>query len=1726
MIINRKLTACLLLTILGCSFLFQTPLMQNPVNKELFSDMSDGSQSPQKKPNNAGDPLIEPLWWNVSWQYRKIIEINSTTVDREDSLFEIWINFTAVLADELEPSSMFFDNNSIRIIEHDLSTGNLLIHDASYQPYDESSKYEVPSSLWYGEGYSPSVNAYIKISWVLNGTTAQDVTRGYAIYFDTTEYEQKAPPAYWTSTTSNLTISTSEWVTSASFITSSLLTLNSSNLAVFLSNNLTSNTQYNGQVLRMWYTGDPSNPKMSEYRVNATLMTYNYFQASYYNTNLKTWTAASTITIPRTSILVQDNKIILKNVQPSAHSSYYSLNITYEIFENSRFVKITFTVLKKHIDLGTVRILDIGELNPNLGTTLTTARHQNAEGKTGYGTPAMATSKWDCYWHNNPIYKDFLGFMVSPSAWFNFTSSGAAYRVMTEISDITTGSTKDDAIYEVTAPKGIAPEENIYTPLERLYNDTYTPKTYTLYMAKEKQASITVTVRDQDNFPVGNTYVWLNASEDLSTNLDVKPTDSNGRCIFTEKALGFYNLTVTMANRTQNVTFSTNRSGEVVEFQNINNQIDLNASIWRIRFDIRDKDGNPLPDGGWISINQTETGDNYLTNISLSNGEGFFTWSNVSAYNYSLYFNATASPLYNHGIPILISASSLDPIMDHIAGELTTETVLTDMARVNFTVLDETGSPVYGAIIKVCNLTDIGGPVNHDTPLVNLTQTGVDGKASFFWRTRDAGIGENYSFYINFVNQNFDLPLNSTPAGVYNTDYQNFTFVTSVEKIVKIQRSTNQFLGKLIAVNPPTLSVYWNETFEIQALYKHSEMGSEFLFASPTSITLTLWSAQGDKISGPHPMQGISPVGRFEYAINVLTSCLTVGKTYTISVEAAEAGFSPVTPLYFYISVEEIPTELTAAQASFAPYWTDPLSFEVQYQAAFPRTIDFALEFPDRAGAIFSEYVPLIENVWNLTQIELNISNLVTTGPYWIDVKDPTSGQVLLTSYGGVDSISGQWSDTNLSFPITASETVTHFDVFATCHYTRIGMVVNYTIEDIDGNSAVYLESPGNGYRIKNIVLDIYQTDPSQATPPDWLNVTVVGSPYTTEHAITSWRNFALKDIENYYLDPEQGSINFTFQSNSPLVFNATFSIVFESVTSKHYNADIDEREFAFLNVLSGDSILALPSDMAWSTTSLELSFSDVTNTTSEPVIPSEVTLQLTYNSVVYNIADSVPGSFSVVISNVTPSRTLSFTLSFPNIQSYQLSVLQKNQWVNHWGLATYGAVSYYMIGNSTFAGIGDPSVENDGVYTLFFDPRNTDIGSKNIQITGSLPNYATEALGVSINVLAVPTSLFYNGTSLTPDFQGEDSIYVLDAKNWTFYLNDTHNTLPVFAASGSYTWRRLDLTTGLILEYGVGVLSDDLTGNYTLDFNTLTRQAGRYSFFIRLEKENYEVRLAFLTVDIRIRPMHITGRDDLSKGSVIIKPQGDIIPFTITLIDESLGNQPLSGATVTLRIQNDQYGILTFTMIEDISKPGTYSVSLSTQNFDAFLAQVTFSAQIFVAKENYALSEEYTFTIAVSPPEWFGVAQIYWILILATAVVILGTLGIVKLVRNARIPRMIKDIARTRADIKKDRILTEISIVPSKEEILYEMIVDDWKSAGVTLQSPKKTGIERPPPEAVFDEPVIKNIKAKPEPKETEAKPEPKETEAKPEPKETEAKPELKETEVKPEPNDTEAKP
>ncbi len=131
---------------------------------------------------NVGVASAIPVkWWNNSWHYRVNVTVNTSSYNRTDWPIEHWINFTALNV------TGTFDENSTRVLEYNLSTGELM--------------YEIPSQFDQGSGYSPTSNAVGEVVWLLNGTRPENTRYSYYIYFDTIENGAKEAPTYNTQLT-------------------------------------------------------------------------------------------------------------------------------------------------------------------------------------------------------------------------------------------------------------------------------------------------------------------------------------------------------------------------------------------------------------------------------------------------------------------------------------------------------------------------------------------------------------------------------------------------------------------------------------------------------------------------------------------------------------------------------------------------------------------------------------------------------------------------------------------------------------------------------------------------------------------------------------------------------------------------------------------------------------------------------------------------------------------------------------------------------------------------------------------------------------------------------------------------------------------------------------------------------------------------------------------------------------------------------------------------------------------------------------------------------------------------------------------------------------------------------------------------------------------------------------------------------------------------------------
>jgi uncharacterized membrane protein len=120
-------------------------------------------------------------WWNSSWNFRFRIDVNTSDYSRDDWPVEYAVNFTQIL--ETLNITGEFDNNSIRVIEYNASGSPLGERIMQFDPY---------------LNYNSTGNADGELLFLLNGTTPNQTTRYFYVYFDILESGAKQSKTYST----------------------------------------------------------------------------------------------------------------------------------------------------------------------------------------------------------------------------------------------------------------------------------------------------------------------------------------------------------------------------------------------------------------------------------------------------------------------------------------------------------------------------------------------------------------------------------------------------------------------------------------------------------------------------------------------------------------------------------------------------------------------------------------------------------------------------------------------------------------------------------------------------------------------------------------------------------------------------------------------------------------------------------------------------------------------------------------------------------------------------------------------------------------------------------------------------------------------------------------------------------------------------------------------------------------------------------------------------------------------------------------------------------------------------------------------------------------------------------------------------------------------------------------------------------------------------------------
>ncbi|MFX1426359.1 MAG: hypothetical protein ACFFBE_07890 [Promethearchaeota archaeon] len=368
--------------------------------------------------------------------------------------------------------------------------------------------------------------------------------------------------------------------------------------------------------------------------------------------------------------------------------------------------------------------------------------------------------------------------------------------------------------------------------------------------------------------------------------------------------------------------------------------------------------------------------------------------------------------------------------------------------------------------------------------------------------------------------------------------------------------------------------------------------------------------------------------------------------------------------------------------------------------------------------------------------------------------------------------------------------------------------------------------------------------------------------------------------------------------------------------------------------------------------------------------------------------------------------------------------------------------LSYSWIGLDPIIFSADPL--NNEYYTFTIDTSDAlTTGLKIISVTASLENYSTqENYLVYLNIRERITTL--NGETdlvyLSP------KIWVQDVHYFTFTYADD-NTLNVIGDLNvaTFSWYELDESGNRIPgSQGTGQLNPYPNNSYYLDFDTEIRAVGFYFLHVTLQKQNYEARFAYLSLEIKLREfdVSITG---FGTNNQIRVDQGDDIEIEVNLTDLTRGGIDLEAAQVSLNINGEDY-------IFDETAPGIYTRTLDTGTINTFFAPKTLVGKITVEIDNFT-SQEITITIVVKMEEIFpGMPTFYFILITASVIGVVGSIVGYRVIQQARIPKHVKKIRKIKGYIKSKKKIPSTISVPTKEEMTLKLFGDDWRELGLSL--------------------------------------------------------------------------
>jgi len=369
------------------------------------------------------------------------------------------------------------------------------------------------------------------------------------------------------------------------------------------------------------------------------------------------------------------------------------------------------------------------------------------------------------------------------------------------------------------------------------------------------------------------------------------------------------------------------------------------------------------------------------------------------------------------------------------------------------------------------------------------------------------------------------------------------------------------------------------------------------------------------------------------------------------------------------------------------------------------------------------------------------------------------------------------------------------------------------------------------------------------------------------------------------------------------------------------------------------------------------------------------------------------------------------------------------------------------------------------GTYTVSIntvDPGN--VGDYILKFTAFKDNYRQQEFDVRLSIRPLATRLNSSDPSdflfsyVTPKVNLTQSYLIYF--NYTVADSGAGITSATVMCTVDYILANSTIGSDIVIVNEIG------NGIYVLDYGTELLAEGTYDFDIKLEKLNYDAKVASITLEMIENQFSYAFETGSLENNVLkfTVEQGDDTMISIDL-KEKIDGSVAENANVVFITWDGQRIDFTY------AGNGIYTYTVSG-DINTFIQKQILEGTIEITQDYY---ETYTFTVQVTVKMhslFAGIPTFYLVLGIAFVVVGAGAIVLTKAVQNARIPEFVKKCDVVAKEIsKKKSIDTHTSVVKSKEETLMRLFGKAWEELGLDFKSSLKPSGKSNPSEIEKEE-------------------------------------------------------